>query len=95
MRCNVIPPITDPLGKYWDQPSAERILLDDTHALMETETFKALAEYSASIPSGVYDGKMWKRRNGGGERPEWLLVWFGPSTKPATCSINSRKILLV
>lgn len=56
----IIPPITDPLGKHWQQPHRRFIELDDTHALMSEQTFKGLKEYSTSIPTGRYEGKMWK-----------------------------------
>lgn len=36
----IIPPITDPLGKHWQQPHRRFIELDDTHALMSEQTFK-------------------------------------------------------
>ena len=42
----IIPPITDPLGKHWQQPHRRFIELDNTHALMSEQTFKGLKEYS-------------------------------------------------
>lgn len=99
----VIPPMTDPNGHYWDQPARSEILVDDTHAVMTTATFRKLAEYSATNPSGVYPGKMWRRHNGAhdldflrrGGKPEWLLCWYGYSSKgPDFCSTNYRTILL-
>ena len=98
-----IPPITDPMDRSWDQPPRERITVDDKHALMSLADFKALPEYSSSQPSGVYDGKMWRRHNGAcdwnfiarGGKPEWWLCWFGPSEKgPDFCTTNHRKIIL-
>ncbi len=98
-----IPPITDPMGRNWDQPAPKEILLDATHALMTRASFERLAEYSASVPSGVYPGKMWKRHDGAfdhafrsrGGQPVWMLCWYGLSEKgPGYCSINSRIILL-
>lgn len=97
-----IPRITDPLGKHWDQPDRSEILLDDTHALMTAATFVHLAEYSATRPTGVYPGKMWRRHDGAfdfqflaaGGKPEWLLCWYGESG-PGYCSNHSRKIILV
>lgn len=97
-----IPPMVDPLGRYWKQPSPERILVDDTHALMDRATFTQLQDYSSSMPSGVYIGKMWSRHDGiydlkflaSGGKPEWLLVWYGASADPGMCSINSRQILI-
>lgn len=98
-----IPPMTDPMGRNWDQPSPDLIEVDDVHALMTPATLKALLEYSSSIPSGVYEGKMWKRHDGvydavflrNGGKPKWLLCWYGPSADPEKCSINSREVLLV
>ncbi len=93
---NEIPPIVDPMGKHWRQPRAEDILIDATHALMTTKTLAELGEYSTSFPSGVYDGKMWKRNEGvfikGGSL---LLCWYGPSDEPGSCLVNSRKIITV
>lgn len=87
----MIPEMTDPLGKHWRQPKREEIALDDVgQAAMSKETFDLLPEYSASRPSGVYEGKMWKAR--GGEH-YWLLFWYGPSDKPEMCSINHRVIV--
>ena len=51
--------MTDPMGRHWRQPPRERILIDDTHALMDLATFEQLSEYSCTIPTGVYPGKMW------------------------------------
>jgi hypothetical protein len=98
-----IPPITDPMGRHWDQPDRREILIDETHALMTVRTFKALAVYSATQPTGVYDGKMWKRHDGAfnpvylaqGGKPTWMLCWYGPSSKgPGWCQTNMRTILL-
>lgn len=55
-----IPAMTHPLGKHWKQPEVDEITIDDTHALMSQRAFDKLLEYSASRPSGVYEGKMWK-----------------------------------
>jgi hypothetical protein len=99
----VIPLMTDPLGKYWDQPARSEIELDDTHALMTIGTFRKLKCYSGSRPTGCYPGKMWKRHDGAcdwnyiaaGGKPVWLLCWYGLSEKgPDWCSNNSRIILL-
>jgi hypothetical protein len=97
-----IPPITDPMGRNWQQPDRREILIDDTHAVMTTATFNALAEYSCTNPSGAYEGKMWKRHDGAfdraylasGGKPEWKLVWYGRHLDPAKVSINHRLILI-
>jgi hypothetical protein len=98
---SVIPAITDPLGAHWDQPPLSAITIDDTHALMTDCTFKALHEYSSTLPTGVYPGKMWRRHDGIFDRQcapadwQWLLCWYGESDKPDQCSINIRKVLIV
>lgn len=103
MSKNVIPPMTHPLASYWEQPPTSEILIDDEYALMTQKTFHALQDYSASRPSGVYEGKMWKRHDGAydqeflskGGKPQWLLCWFGLSEiGPGFCSNHSRKILI-
>lgn len=100
----VIPSITDPMGRNWEQPRREDILVDGTHALMSSAAFHQLAEYSGTLPTGVYPGKMWRRHDGlfdvayrrAGGKPGWRLCWFGESEKgPGFCSINHRIVLLV
>ena len=97
---NSIPPITDPLGRHWHQPATASILIDDKHAVMANSTFEALSEYSGTMPSGVYPGKMWRRHDGlfddrcpPADR-RWLLCWFGGHADATKCSINSRLILV-
>ena len=92
--------MTDPLGRYWDQPDTTNILIDDTYALMARSDFEKLSEYSTSDPTGVYEGKAWKsvrivRTDTGYARDGWLLRWFGSHPDPAKCSYNQRIILLV
>jgi hypothetical protein len=85
---NIIPPMTDPLGRYWEQPNRSEIRVDECFAYMNYKTFKALANYSNSRPTGAYEGKMWRAHylNDG-----WCLCWFGLS-KPGFVSNNSRII---
>lgn len=87
----IIPPITSPLGQRWEQPSRKFIDLDNSHAFMSEQTFKGLKEYSFSIPTGRYEGKMWKRCIKG----EWFLVWFAPGTNHNQLRIEKRRILIV
>lgn len=94
----MIPAMTDPMGRYWRQPPRESIEVDDTHALMTMATFKALPEYSCTIPSGVYPGKMWRRHDGAHDHmrkrpPIWMLCWFGED-KDGKCEILFREVLL-
>lgn len=85
-----IPKMTDPLGKHWDQPDLSLIAVDKTHAVMEKGAFNELLEYSRSQPSGVYIGKMWKRKAKDG----WTLCWYGPDDDPGFCSRNYREIII-
>lgn len=106
----IIPPMTHPLSKHWNQPDRSLIILDDKYALMSKEVFDKLHEYSTSIPTGVYEGKMWKAQKWIWEGDEiaiergwairkfldeWFLRWYGLSNRPGYCSTNQREILLV
>lgn len=57
---NIIPPITHPWGRVWIQPNPKDIILDDEYAAMKQKDFDLLADYTASEPTGKYNGKMWK-----------------------------------
>lgn len=92
---NKIPPILHPMGKHWEQPDMSRVLIDDTHAIMDQKTFDGLHDYSRSFPSGVYPGKCWRRLSQPHEEKYWWLLWFGYSDAPDCCSNNWRKILIV
>ncbi|MGI2183387.1 hypothetical protein ACRN9F_14210 [Shewanella oncorhynchi] len=86
---NVIPPMTNPMGKGWTQPKPCDIELDDTHALMSKSDFDRLPVYSWSYPSGVYPGKMWAAKVDTG----FQLRWFG-NDENGRCQINSRSVLI-
>ena len=88
-----VPPMTDPMGRSWNQPDISEIEFDDSHALMNKRTFEALSEYSCSQPSGVYPGKMWMRTMSDGSH---FLCWFDVSEKGDNyCSTKLREILIV
>ncbi|MBG3129631.1 hypothetical protein I4674_07445 [Proteus mirabilis] len=90
---NIIPPMTNPLGKYWRQPNHEHLLIDDTHVIMSSKDFKSLAEYSNSIPSGAYAGKMWKAVT---QDERVFLRWFGlVEGRDDLCSNNQREIIII
>lgn len=90
MSLNQIPVMTHPDASGWNQPSRKNILIDETHAVLERNTFNSLYEYSYSWPTGVYPGKMFKRNRNG----IWFLTWFG-ERDDMNCSIHNRKIILV
>jgi len=82
-----VPPITDPMGYYWNQPPREDVLIDDFVAMMTRETFDKLLNYERSCPSGTYEGKMWRRGD--------LLYWYEESRKPGMIQIEHRTIFFV
>jgi hypothetical protein len=92
MNNSPIPPITSELGRQWTQPDHNEFLFDETYVLMERTSFCRLAHYSGTFPSGVYDGKMWKRFE---LELGWLLVWYGNNAGPGRSSIEFRQILIV
>lgn len=90
----VVPEITDPLGKHWGQPGLEEISFSMINAFMSEESFKKLANYQTSFPTGVYPGKMWKRKAwiGVTSKEVWLLLYYdnGPKNEKGEtmCSIK-------
>lgn len=91
---NIIPEMTNPLSRYWDQPLTRNILIDDKNALMTKDDFEKLLDYSKSNPSGIYEGKMWKS----GSDEKWFLRWIGlPDNldEPDMLNIYSREIILI
>jgi len=89
---NAIPTITNSLGAHWDQPSLDEITVDGESALMSEAAWNKLLEYSMSIPSGVYAGKMWKGIYQNGRK---CLHWYSDSKKPEHCDINTRDALII
>lgn len=89
---STIPPLTHPYGAVWKQPNLDDILIDDTHAIMDKNSFDKLYEYSTSYPSGVYEGKIWKSKSNSGQ---WFLRWYGNSEEKDKCSINTRILEIV
>lgn len=106
---NIIPPITDPLGKSWRQPHPKYIVLDENYAAMSKQTFLGLPEYSDTNPTGVYAGKMWRahrtwrvrEKDGTFKTVErWELCWYYdlPQDRPENTGyvgIAYREILIV
>lgn len=88
----MIPSMTDPLGKYWDQPADIRDApMDDKHVLLTSEQIAKLCDYSSSYPSGTYYGKCWKRKGPG----FWYLCWYEHHEDPKKIGIGVRIILSV
>lgn len=87
----MIPPITSELGKHWTQPDHRTFLFNDTHVAITQKQLDELPEYSYTIPTGVYEGKMWKRMTTIG----WVLCWYDVSDDATKCMIKTRVILLL
>jgi hypothetical protein len=85
---DVIPEMTDPLGKHWSQPDRQYIFIRDGKAHLCAEDFRKLSQYDTTFPSGVYPGKMWKRINGGVA----YLCWYGEYTADGKCPIHHMMI---
>lgn len=85
-----IPQISDPLGKHWEQPKREDLTIAGGNVFMSISDFGKLRNYSSSVPSGVYVGKMWKAQR----RGIWFLCWFDVHPDPGYCSIKHLKIRL-
>lgn len=66
--------MTDPLGRYWEQPDRSEISFSLSHAHMTKQAFDLLKDYSHTKPTGAYPGKMWKCRD---RRGRWNLCFYG------------------
>ncbi len=86
-----IPPMTDKRSKYWDQPKTNEIIIDADVALMPNAVFDLLADYSGSMPSGIYAGKMWKARYQQG----WELRWYSDAAEQGHFHMNRREIKVI
>lgn len=87
-----------PLGRHWRQPDRAEILIDDTHAVMERDSFLKLSQYSATNPTGVYPGKMWSAfvpSQPGAIAGKWYLCWYSDCDDPLMCAIHRRQILFI
>ena len=88
---NIIPDMVHPLGKHWQQPNRDNILIDDTHALMSERCLGELHDYSTSIPTGVYEGKMWKAHKK--LLDAWVLRWYD-HIEGKYMTIETREIII-
>ena len=85
-----LPPITDPLGRSWDQP--KRLMIERGVAILSPREFLALMDYSDTNPTGVYEGKAWKRYDPRPQYNGWVLCWFAESHDPTMCRLELRPI---
>ena len=88
---NEIPEMTDPMGRYWDQPRDIRnAVMTKRYVILEMAQINQMSCYDASYPSAVYPGKCWMRR----ENEITYLVWFGEETPDHRCPIYFREIIV-
>ncbi len=77
------------------------LLVDDTHALCDTADFDALLDYSCSLPSGTFLGKVWKRSDAfyRGRNPDEPLLWqlaeYVPCDIPGQIGIKWRDLEVI
>lgn len=92
----VIPEMTHPLSNLWSQPATDKIVLGKETCMMTEAIFNQLKEYSTTIPTGVYSGKMWRRQH---KQNEWYLCWYGWEENnekgEEVCPVHFRKIDIV
>lgn len=87
-----IPPMTHPFGKVWEAPDRSEVTIDGAFAKMTKAAFDKLLDYSRSVPSGVYEGKMWKTSD---DKITWHLHWWSAAKEPDMCSGNTREIKII
>lgn len=102
----IIPARPKEYGTAWHQPTRNEMRFHvNTQAVdgkpdmvyMSKRSLDDLSEYSRSMPSGVYPGKMWKakvtRLDG---TKEWRLCWYGEVPgRPDLCSNHECTIVLL
>ncbi len=89
-----IPDCINPLSSYWDQPKNTDIEIDSIYAMMSQESFDELKNYSTSVPTGVYAGKMWKSQDRISK--VWYLRWWTEyPSDPSQCIWDQRVIIII
>lgn len=91
----MIPQITDPMGKYWSQPDRSDIIIDEKYAMMSLADFQKLHEYTCTLPTGTYVGKMWKAKVTTESEQFFLLAWYDRFVNPNQIAIECRRIIVV
>ncbi len=108
--CPPPPPPPPPVDHYelirlreeamWrEKRAAMSMLLDDTDAVMSSAEFNQLGEYSCTLPTGTYVGKLWKCQRPYYVRPgdevTWWLGEYWDDGTPDRIAIRWRRIHLV
>ena len=93
---NVIPPMTHPWGKVWEQPDRKNLVLDDKYAMMYRRDFEMLSDYKGSEPTGKYNGKMRKIKHVYCGNIKSYLCWcHDENTVSQEIYISYREILII
>ncbi len=87
-----VPPIVHPLGNGWDQPDPHKFLWDKDEVAMSRSDFNRLHTYSCTLPTGVYEGKMWKSVI---EGKYFLCFFMDDPNDNRYCIVGKREILII
>lgn len=74
-------------------PKRGTCVVDEKTALMDEVYFKELSDYSASIPTGTFIGKRWKRNTNAYRL--WIMGEYTKSNKPGQVFILWREIIIL
>ena len=69
-----------------------KIEVGDARAIVTMNGFKALDDYSCTLPSGTVVGKVWKRHEPFSGRGQWWFGQFSHSTEPGMIDIVWREL---
>jgi len=87
-----VPPITCELGKSWRQPNPHNFVWDDDCVAMSREDYERLHTYDCTDPTGIYEGKMWKRHSGG---KCYLCYITDCPGHPDFCTIHRIELIVI
>lgn len=89
----VIPTMPHNYIGLWQQPRYEELYFpDDESVIVSRNVFNKLMEYSTTMPTGVYPGKMWRAEINGVH----YLRWYGlHATEPERLCTNNQRLLLI
>lgn len=84
---HVIPPVVDPIGRHWRQPSLDKILIGKAQAFMTEATFAQLG-LRRYMPEGkvAYSGRLWRFQEAG----VWHLGWMSKGQHFSRVIVLSR-----
>lgn len=77
---------------YYTTATDLGIVLEPERALLSRQAFDLLLEYSLTLPTGKYLGKVWKRKK---SEDEWVLGEYVADPDPKMVGIVWREIVLI